>query len=306
MMMTQISIILNPWAGRGKAGRRRPELVKALDEAGVSYELLLTNARGHATELARDAVVRGADVVVAIGGDGTLNETVNGLYQGNQQTGRKAAFAVIPLGTGSDFIKVLETVKADDIAGGIARLQNINRRPIDLGLVEIAGQGSRLLLNAVGIGFDAQAAAEALKIKWVTGWPVYYLAIIRALMNYKAFPMRINFNNETLERPMMFATIANGRHQGASFLMTPDAHIDDGLLDVCMVDMLGVVKVAQYIPLIEKGVHGKLPEVRLERVKTIQVTCANDLPVAIDGEVFSTTARDITVTNLPGAVDLLV
>ena len=138
--MAQVSIILNPSAGRGKAGRRRPELIQTLDNAGLSYELLLTNARGHATELARDAVQRGADIVVAIGGDGTLNETVNGLYQGNQQTGRKAAFAVIPLGTGSDFIKVLESVNADDIAGGIVRLQNPKRRPIDLGLVEVAGQ----------------------------------------------------------------------------------------------------------------------------------------------------------------------
>lgn len=304
--MTKISIILNPWAGRGKAGKQRPALEHALKEAGLDYELLVTNARGHAIELARDAVMRGSDVVVAIGGDGTLNETVNGLMQGNQASGRNAAFAVIPLGTGSDFIKVLETVEADDIPGGIARLQRMHRRPIDLGLVEVKGEGSRYLLNAVGVGFDAQAAAEALKITWAKGWVVYYLAIIRALIYYKAFPMQIRFRDEMVERRMMFTTIANGRCQGAGFWLTPDAHIDDGQLDVCMVDMLSIPKVAQYIPLIQKGAHTKLKEVRMERIPQITLTCENDLPVAIDGEVISTTARKIVVTSVPAAIDLLV
>lgn len=304
--MAPTTIILNPWAGRGKAGRRKDELTAALEKAGVEYELILTTARGHAIDIARDAVLRGAEVVVAIGGDGTLNETVNGVYQGNQQGGRNAAFGIIPMGTGSDFIKVLDTVDADDIAGGVARLINPKRHKIDLGLVRVAGQGERCLLNAVGIGFDAQAAAEALKITWISGWPVYYLAIFRALMNYKPFPMRIAFNGQQIERPMMFATIANGRNQGASFLMTPDAFIDDGVLDVCMVDMLSVPKVLKYIPLIEKGVHTGLKEVTMATVSEIRVTCDNNLPVALDGEVFSTTARDITVKNLHHAIDLLV
>lgn len=304
--MALISIVLNPWAGRGKAGQRRGALQQALDAAGLEYEMLLTNARGHATELARDAVRRGSQTVVAIGGDGTLNETVNGLVQGNQETGRNAAFAVIPLGTGSDFVKVLEDVEADDIAGGIRRLVNQRRRAIDLGLVEIAGQGSRYLLNAVGVGFDAQAAAESLKIKWPKGGiMVYYLAIARALMNYKAFPMRIVFGDEVVERRMMFATIANGRCQGAGFWMTPNAHIDDGQLDVCMVDMLNIIKVLQYIPIIQKGQHLNLPEVRIERIPNIQISCDNDLPVAVDGEVISVTARSITVTAHAGIVDLL-
>ena len=303
--MAKISIILNPWAGRGKAGRQRAALTQALDQAGLEYDLLLTNARGHAVELARTAVERGSETVVAIGGDGTLNETVNGLMHGNQATGRNTAFAVIPLGTGSDFVKVLEDVEPDDIAGGIARLQRQNRRRIDLGLVEIAGQQSRYLLNAVGVGFDAQAAAEALKIKWLKGGMVYYLAIARALMNYKAFPMQISFGDESFERRMMFATVANGRCQGSGFWMTPDAHIDDGQLDVCMVDMLGILKVMQYIPIIQKGQHLGLPEVRVERMPKIHIACDNDLPVAVDGEVMTITARDVTVTTVPGAIDLL-
>jgi len=303
--MSKTTIILNPWAGRGKAGRRQAALEEALRAAGISYTLLLTNARGHATQLAREAVQQGSDVVIAIGGDGTLNETVNGVVEGNALTGRRAAFGVIPLGTGSDFVKVLENVAADDIEGGIRRILENKRRPIDLGLVEVPGQVKRYLLNAVGVGFDAQAAAEALKFKRLTGWAVYYLAILKALLNYKAFPMKIHFRDEVVERRMMFATIANGRCQGAGFWLTPDAHIDDGQLDICMVDMLGIVKVLQYIPLIQKAAHTHLPEVRMERIPLIHITCDNDLPVAIDGEVVSETARDITVTACPGIIDLL-
>jgi diacylglycerol kinase (ATP) len=303
--MSTTTIILNPWAGRGKAGRRQEALEAALQRAGISYTLVRTNGRDHATQLARDAVVAGSDVVIAIGGDGTLNEVVNGVVEGNLASGRRAAFGVIPLGTGSDFVKVLEDVAADDIEGGIGRILENRRRPIDLGLVEVPGQVKRYLLNAVGVGFDAQAAAEALKFKRLTGWLVYYLAILKALINYKAFPMKISFRDEVVERRMMFCTIANGRCQGAGFWLTPDAHIDDGQMDMCMVDMIGVVKVLQYIPLIQKAAHKNLPEVRMERTPLIHITCENDLPVAIDGEVVSTTARDITVTACPGIVDLL-
>ena len=303
--MSTTTIILNPWAGRGKAGRRQEALEAALQRAGISYTLVRSNGRDHATQLARDAVVAGSDVVIAIGGDGTLNEVVNGVVEGNLASGRRAAFGVIPLGTGSDFVKVLEDVAADDIEGGIRRILENRRRPIDLGLVEVPGQVKRYLLNAVGVGFDAQAAAEALKFKRLTGWLVYYLAILTALINYKAFPMKISFRDEVVERRMMFCTIANGRCQGAGFWLTPDAHIDDGQMDMCMVDMIGVVKVLQYIPLIQKAAHKNLPEVRMERTPLIHITCENDLPVAIDGEVVSTTARDITVTACPGIVDLL-
>jgi YegS/Rv2252/BmrU family lipid kinase len=303
--MSTTTIILNPWAGRGKAGRRQEALEAALQRAGISYTLVRTNGRDHATQLARDAVVAGSDVVIAIGGDGTLNEVVNGVVEGNLASGRRAAFGVIPLGTGSDFVKVLEDVAADDIEGGIRRILENRRRPIDLGLVEVPGQVKRYLLNAVGVGFDAQAAAEALKFKRLTGWLVYYLAILKALINYKAFPMKISFRDEVVERRMMFCTIANGRCQGAGFWLTPDAHIDDGQMDMCMVDIIGVVKVLQYIPLIQKAAHKNLPEVRMERTPLIHITCENDLPVAIDGEVVSTTARDITVTACPGIVDLL-
>ncbi len=87
--------------------------------------------------------------------------------------------------------------------------------------------------------------------------------------------------------------------------MTPDAHIDDGKLDVCMVDMLNIIKVLQYIPIIQKGQHLNLPEVRIERIPDIHISCDNDLPVAVDGEVISTTARSITVTAHAGIVDLL-
>src|SRR5690349_6746820 len=116
--MPKVCVILNPWAGRGTAGRRRPELEAALGATGVEYAILATHARGGATELAWQAVERGYDRVVAVGGDGTINEVVNGIKGAEAELGRRAQLGIIPLGTGSDFIKVLDGVEPNDIAGG--------------------------------------------------------------------------------------------------------------------------------------------------------------------------------------------
>src|SRR5689334_14526402 len=104
--MDKLLAILNPWAGRGTAGRRRPELEQALREHDADYQIVTTHALGGATELAWQGVEHGYDRIVAIGGDGTLNEVVNGIKGAEAEFGRRARLGIIPLGTGSDFIKV--------------------------------------------------------------------------------------------------------------------------------------------------------------------------------------------------------
>jgi diacylglycerol kinase (ATP) len=303
--MHKTLIILNPWAGRGVAGQRRPDLEAALAEAGVAFDLVTTHARGGATELAWQGIERGYDPLVAVGGDGTINEIVNGIKGAEASLGRRARLGIIPLGTGSDFIKTLDGVDANDIAGGVRRIARGTPSAVDLGRVQVAEGDTRYFINAVGMGLDAQVAAESLKLTRLKGMAVYLVAIIRALANYRAHPMTVEYDGQRLHRRLLFASIANGRCQGAGFWLTPSALIDDGLLDLCLVDNMRLDQIIRYIPRLMEGTHTSLKQVTMGRARSIHVTSSAPVPVATDGEVIALAARDITVETLPAALDVL-
>lgn len=305
-MMDKLLIILNPWAGRGAAGQHRRDLEAALAQAGVAFDLVTTHARGGAIELAWQGVERGYRRLVAVGGDGTINEVVNGMKGAEASLGRRAQLGIIPLGTGSDFIKSLDGFEANDIAGAIRRLTGERTRQVDIGLVRIGGAEPRFFVNGLGMGLDAQVAAESLKLTRLKGLAVYLVAIIRALANYKAHPMTVEYDDRQVHRRLLFASSANGRCQGGAFWLTPDALIDDGLMDLCLVDNLRLDEIIRYIPKVMDGTHTGLKQVTMGRARTIKVTCAAPVPVATDGEVIATDARDVTVETLPGALEILV
>ena len=304
-MTSNILIILNPWAGRGMAGRRRGELEAMLTHSGVPFDLVTTHARGEGIVLARQAVERGYERAVAVGGDGTLNEVVNGIKAAEAGLGRRADVGIIPLGTGSDFVKSLDGFVANDVAGGVRRLVAGTPRPVDLGCVRVGDAEPRFFINALGMGLDAQAAAESLKLTRLRGLAVYMVAILRAIMNYKAHPMRVEYDGQHVQRSLLFASIGNGRCQGGGFWLTPDALIDDGMLDLCLVDNLRLDEIMRHIPKVMKGTHTRLKEVTMGRARRISVTSSGTVPVATDGEVIATAARQIVIETLPGAITLV-
>jgi YegS/Rv2252/BmrU family lipid kinase len=304
--MAKTLVIINPWAGRGAAGRRRPELEAALAQAGVEYAVVTTHARGGATELAWQGVERGYERIAAVGGDGTINEVVNGIKGAEASLGRRARLAIIPLGTGSDFVKVLDGVEPNDLAGGARRLAGERLKSVDLGRVRVGDDEPRFFINALGMGFDAQAAAEALKLTKLKGMAVYLVAIIKALANYKAHPMSVEYDGQRIHRRLLFASVANGRCQGGGFWLTPEALIDDGLLDLCLVDKMRLDEIIRHIPKVMEGTHTRLKQVTMARARRIDVASNAPIPVATDGEVLTTDARTVTVETLPGAIEVLV
>lgn len=304
--MDRVMIILNPWAGRGRAGKKRPKLEQALRKAGIDYELVPTHLRGGAIELAWQAVDRGFERIVAVGGDGTINEVVNGIKGAEQKLGRRAKLGIIPLGTGSDFIKSLDGVKPNDLAGGIRRLQSGRSIPVDIGRVQVARNAPRYFVNALGTGLDAQVAFEALQLSRLRGIAVYLVSIFRALARYKAHPMTVQYDDKRVYRRLLFASIANGRCQGGGFWLTPEALIDDGQLDLCIIDHMRLPEIVRHIPKVMGGTHTHLKQVTMGRAKHIRVECPAPIPVATDGEVIATDARQVTVETLPHGLEVLV
>jgi len=303
--MEKLLVVLNPWAGRGTAGRRRPELEAALRQSGAPFDVVTTHARGGATELAWQGVERGYDRVVAVGGDGTINEVVNGIKGAEASLGLRARLGIIPLGTGSDFIKSLGDVEPNDLAGGVRRAVGDRMRPIDLGRVRVGEDMPRYFINALGMGLDAQVAAESLKLTKLKGLAVYLVAILRALANYKAHPMSVEYDGQRVHRRLLFASAANGRCQGGGFWLTPEAAIDDGLLDLCLVDKMRLDEIIRHIPKVMEGSHTTLRQVTMGRARQVTVTSSAPIPVATDGEVISTDALKVTVETLPAALEIL-
>lgn len=303
--MSQTFVILNPWAGRGAAGRKQPELEQALADAGIDYTLSMTHVRGGATELTCQAIAQGFTRVVAAGGDGTINEIVNGIKRAEKTERRTAALGIVPLGTGSDFARTAFG-HSTDLQAAVARLVHGRSMAIDVGHVQVAGGEGRFFLNGLGLGLDAQAAAEALKIRRLKGLAVYLVAILRAQRNYKAPAMSVRYDSAHVQRRLLFASVANGRFQASGFLLTPDAQIDDGKLDVCIVDHMGLLGVVRHLPKVIQGTHGRLKEVTLAQVRTVTVDAEGTIPVATDGEVVTTSARTIHAHILSGSLELLV
>jgi diacylglycerol kinase (ATP) len=302
-------VILNPMAGRGAAGQRRDELEGALRGAGLEYTLLTTHARGGATELAFQAVERGFEAVVAVGGDGTINEVVNGVVGSAQAGGGDAALGVVPLGTGSDFARMIDGLGSQDLGAVARRLAAGTTRPVDIGQIVVETGGRelrRFFINGLGAGIDAQVAVEVGKVTWTTGMAAYIIASLRALATYKTSQMTVRYDGKEFRRKLYFATVANGRWQGGGFLLTPSAQIDDGALDLCAVQSLRFDQVIRYYPKLLDGTHVELREVTTAQARQLEISSPTPFPVATDGEVVATDATRVTVETLPGAVRILV
>ena len=303
----KIGVIFNPAAGRGAAGRRRSELEAALHAAGLDVTLLTTHARGDATELTAHAIVGGYTCVAAVGGDGTINEVVNGIIK-SQAYGGTAALAILPLGTCSDFIKVLDGFAADDLPGAIRRLTTERTRAVDVGQITVtAGPQTlrRVFINGLGAGMDAHAAAEVGKMKRLTGLPAYIVGSLRALLTYKSGLMTVRYDGKLLRQRLYFATLGNGRFQGGGFMFTPAGKIDDGLLDLCAVQRLRLDQLLRYYPKLFDGSHVKLPVVTMAQAREFEISSTVPFPVATDGEVITTAATHIAITTLPGVLRLV-
>lgn len=299
--MSKLYIILNPYAGRGVAGKRRGELEAALRACDTPFTLVETRARGEAIELTYQALDQGYDCIVAAGGDGTINEVVNGIVRSHGRGGAAAALGIVPLGTGSDFIKMLHGVVANDIGGAARRLAVGRTRSVDVGVAN-----GRYFINGVGLGLDAQVAVEAQKINRLKGVAVYLVAVIRALARYQSSSMTVRFDSMELRQPLLFANVANGRCQGGTFWMTPDAQIDDGMLDLCLIEHMRLDTIIRHVPKVMKGTHTNLRQVTMGRTRHISIDCASPVPFATDGEVIATAVRHIDVHILPQALDVIV
>lgn len=265
--------IVNPEAGGGRTRRAWPLLERELQNRNILYDVVWTEERGHGTEAARFGAAEDAKAIVAVGGDGTLNEVVNGVVNTDVPVG------LIPLGTGIDFSRTLglpqDPVEALDIT-----LQG-NVRRLDVGTVN-----ERRFCNVAGTGFDAKVAERVNRNGKKSGGTGPYLqALLQTLFTYKNGPFRITIDGQTHEVRSLLMAVGNGRFFGGGMKICPLADVEDGRFDICIVGDVDKVRTVLLLGRVFAGTHTSHPLVTYAQGQEVVVDGPEDYTIQADGEL---------------------
>jgi YegS/Rv2252/BmrU family lipid kinase len=284
-------LIINPNAGRGFGKKVAPRLIKLMQEKLENLSVYETSAPGDAEEHARFLKEKEC-IIIAAGGDGTIHEIVNGMINGNSILG------IIPLGSGNDFVKMLNL--SSNLNSSIAIVAKGKKKQIDVGKMN-----DRYFPNGIGIGFDATVVEETLKVKKLRGFFIYLYSIFKALGTYRNYHVKIHINEEIQKQEVSMISICNGRAMGGGFPLAPYAKIDDGELDVSICNGLSKRQILMLLPQVLRGNHLRSPHVHFQRLKSLVIESDKGLPVQADGEFISTGLKRIEVSILPNSLRVI-
>ena len=271
-------IIINPAAGNGFARIFSTTVKEKFAQQPIDAVIRFTERRGHATELADDLARQGCTVIIAVGGDGTANETARAILHRNDVT-----FGMVSAGTGNDFAPALGFSGHFTEADWQAFFE-LNTVRMDVGKCN-----DNYFLNGMGLGFDAQVAAENYNpegaVKGGSGTK-YLRHILKNLILYKERMFHAEFDGRTRDAMTFMKTIGNGRRIGGGYFLTPKAIINDGLLDICLVEPLALGERLKLFLKAPKGRHLDHPKVTYFHTDKIRVEFDKSVPHHLDGELF--------------------
>lgn len=294
----RVKIIINPYANRWRAQKRIPEIQKAFDEQDVEHVIVITSASGQATEEARLAAEQGFDAVVAAGGDGTINEVINGLVP-VAGDGSTVPMAVLPIGTGNDLSEMLAN-PTDPVS--IARMvAGYKTRQLDLGRVN-----GHYFANNCAVAMEPMITIENVKIKRLKGKTRYMAALAIGLLKLKAWDMDIRWDDGGYEGPTILLSVCNGPRTGGQFMMAPDALVDDGLFDFVLLPDVSKATILRLLPKLFGGTHVLDPLVTYHRTRTLTLTSEPGTAIHADGEVLTTSVNTVHYEILPGKLTFLI
>lgn len=295
-MSARAFVIVNPAAGGGRTGQRWPGLQERLHGAGLTFEWAATAARGDGVTVARRAARDGWPLVVAVGGDGTVNEVINGLVDAEGRA--LATLGVVLTGRGRDVCRNLG-VPRDPVAAAL-RLVPGGDTAHDLGLVEWAG-GRRYFVNAAGCGFDAEVARRT-QSRAGSGTLPYLLGVLAALRAHAPAPVTLMVDGSSWSGRAAAVVVANGAWYGGGMKIAPEAATADGSLDLVVLGDIGRLELLRWLPAVYRGAHVRNPKVVTRPCRRVAVDSQASLPVHVDGELATTTPVHVEVR--PGALRL--
>ena len=276
-------IIANPRAGHGRGSRSLQELHDAIRRRGLDCTPVLTEHPGHATRLARRAAEAGEPRIAVLGGDGTISEAVNGLV------GSDTVLGVIPTGTGNDIARSLG-LPIGDVEAALEIAREGAPRAIDVG-----HERDRHFVSVLGIGFPSIVADEANRVRWLRGSPAFFFAVYKGLHRLRAVPLEIHLDTGTIEMECVAVLVQNTPYTGGGLLMAPEADVDDGILDVVLVDDIGKLGLMINFPRVYHGGHFSHPSFTAHRTRSVRVRASEPLPKMFDGDLCGRTPLEAEV-----------
>jgi YegS/Rv2252/BmrU family lipid kinase len=286
-----MSLIVNPSAGGGRAGRALPAVLAALAAAGIPHRAERTRSLDHARELARGAAARG-EIAVAFGGDGLVGAVADAVRNTD------GVLAVLPGGRGNDFARVLG-IPLEPVAA-CAVLTTGVERVLDLGEV-----GGRTFVAVASCGFDSDCNRIANETRFLRGTPVYVYSALRGLVGWRPARFSLELDGEAPESMVGYSVvIANSKAYGGGMYIAPGASLEDGLLDVLTIADMPKSRFLRLLPTVFKGRHVQAPEVSVRRARELRVSADRPFTLYADGDPIA--ELPVTVRALPRAVRVIV
>ena len=307
MSVPYAKVIVNPVAGGYSIHRDWPRISRQLRDIGLSFDYEYSEGTGHAIELARAATDTGYRYLIAVGGDGTVNEVANGILcstgSGNTILG------IVSAGTGGSFARSVGIPQ--DYTSACSRLTGQGRLLIDVGIVEYKSEGQslqRFFVNAADVGFGAAVIEASKHLSKHFGRTINYaLRVVRglrSLSSYRNKDVTLRVENKVEATCICVMVVANGRYFGGSMYVAPHAKLDDGLLDVVIVGDVGKFELLKIWPTLYRGSHITHPKIRVKKVTSVTIQSSARLLVEADGELLGEGPASFWV--MPSALTIVV
>lgn len=284
----KVMAVVNPMSANGRTARRWNSYEKSLRSIFDDFDFKFTTAPMEATKITREAINKGYEFIISVGGDGTLNEVVNGFFSEGRVISEKALLGVISTGTGSDFIKTIGFPKnLEDIE---TRFKKLQTRKSDIGVVRFfshtGNEVSRYFINIADFGIGGETVDRVNRTtKAFGGFASFLWGTITTLFRYKNKPVKIKIDNrEIIEQKIFAGVVANGRFFGGGMMIAPSAQLDDGLFDIVIVGDITKSQIIKYGGKIYTGGHINMPGVKVFRGRVVEAESSERVLLDIDGE----------------------
>jgi len=304
----KVHAIVNPHAGHGKAGKKWPLILDYLKDSKFEVTWQLTKQRWHAFHIAKEYIKNGAQLLISVGGEGVMNEILNGMFAAFEELGRMPTLAMIPIGTGTDLSRTLHIPK--DLRKAVDVIKHGREKIIDVGKIVFRHEGRtwvRYFINASDAGLGGSVARISNSVpKVLGGFLTFLLSSLTALLSFKRMKLSIWVDGKKIDYGLMTIVGAlNGQFFGGGMHAAPMASVDDGSMEFIYVKDANFFKfVGKVLARVYQGEHLKYHKVHLHKGKELRVESEKTFLADVDGEVEK--AQAITLTIVPKSIKIMV
>ncbi|WP_454790822.1 diacylglycerol kinase [Mycolicibacterium lutetiense] len=295
--MNQVTVLTNPMSGHGNAPHAAERAVAQLQRRGIDVCAIVGTDAAHARRLVDEALDRGTDALVVVGGDGVISLALQALAEGDVPLG------IVPAGTGNDHAREYRLPTGDPEAAADV-IADGHTETVDLGRIEDATGAVKWFGTVMAAGFDSLVSDRTNRMRWPHGRMRYNVAMVAEISKLRLLPFRLTFDDgPEIRTDLTLAAFGNTRSYGGGMLICPGADHSDGLLDVTMITSASRTRLIRLFPTVFKGTHVDLDEVTTKRARTVRVECPG-INAYADGDF--ALPLPVTVSAVPGALRLLV